>query len=133
MLRKVLPFFSSLITFAFPLIAFAQEKGLVPCGPKNQQGNECTLQDLFGLFVGIYNFLLGMAGIVAFAFLIYGGIRMFLYSVDEEQLAAGKKTVIEALIGLAVVALAYVIVNTLLSALGVTKDYFGGAILRGAQ
>src|SRR3989338_11504894 len=119
------------IVFVLPLITFAQS-GIVPCGPEAARGADsaCKLEDLFKLLVGIYNFLLGMAGIVAFGFLIYGGIRMFLYSVDEENLAAGKKTVVEALIGLAIVALAYLLVNTLLTALGVDPgtigEYFSG-------
>ncbi len=122
----------SVAFFLLPIIAFAQDKGIVTCGP--QQEKLCELADLFKLLVGIYNFLLGMAGIVAFGFLIYGGIRMFLYSVDEENLAAGKKTIIEALIGLAIVAMAYLLVNTLLSALGVESstigDYFSGKNLQ---
>ncbi len=124
------------LLFFAPLIAFAQSNGIVPCGPEAARGNnaDCQLEDLFKLLVGIYNFLLGMAGLVAFAFLIYGGVRMFLYSVDEESLAAGKKTVVEALIGLAIVATAYLLVNTLLTALGVSDPgsyfsktkFFGG-------
>lgn len=110
---------------ASPLNAFAA--GIVKCGIPG--GNPCKLSDLFELLVGIYNFLLGMAGIVAFAFLIYGGIKMFLYSVDEEQLASGKKTVIEALIGLAIVAMAYILVNTLLTVLGYTD---AGSVFSGS-
>lgn len=128
----------SVIVFLFPLIAFAQN-GIVPCGPEAARGPDaaCKLEDLFTLLVGIYNFLLGMAGLVAFGFLIYGGVRMFLYSVDEENLAAGKKTIVEALIGLAIVAMAYLLVNTLLAALGVESgaigEYFGGSILQGGK
>ncbi len=110
-----------------PIAAHAQ---LVKCGPSGQGGAyaECSIDDFFGLFVNVFNWLLGMSAVVAFIFLIYGGIRMFLYSVDEEHLAAGKKTVIEALIGLAIVLLAYILVNTLLVALGVKTpaDYFSG-------
>lgn len=121
------------ITFSRFLPA-ALYSGIVPCGPQPGQ-TPCELKDLFGLLVGIYNFLLGMAGIVAFGFLIYGGVKMFLYSVDEEQLASGKKTIGEALIGLAIVAMAYLIVNTLLAALGVEDagSYFSGAKLLGGQ
>lgn len=118
-----------------PSLAYAQ--GLVPCGPAGQTvpGQEsqegCTLKDLFTLIVNIYNYLLGMAGIVAFGFLIYGGVQMLLFSVDEEKVKSGKSTVTEALIGLAVILLAYVIVNTLLTALGITEGastYFSGSI-----
>lgn len=121
--------------FVLPLITFAQN-GIVPCGPEAARDADaaCKIEDLFKLLVGVYNFLLGMAGIVAFGFLIYGGIRMFLYSVDEENLAVGKKTVVEALIGLAIVALAYLLVNTLLTALGVNSgtidEYFSGKNLQ---
>lgn len=121
------------IAVSAPLIVFAQESsGIVKCGP--QQGRLCELKDLFELLVGIYNFLLGMAGIVAFALLIWGGVQMLLYSVDEEMLKKGKSTVIQALIGLAVILLAYVVVNTLLSVLGVdggAGGFFSGARLLG--
>ncbi len=119
----------------FPLVTFAQRSGIVPCGPEEGgsggEGNVsgCELNDLFGLLVGIYNFLLGMAGIVAFGFLIYGGIQILLYSTSEENLKAGKSTVIQALIGLAIIALAYIVVNTLLSVLGVSDDYLGSNLL----
>ena len=130
--RVVLP----VLLFFAPLIVFAEDNGIVPCGPQKGQ-TPCELKDLFGLLVAIYNFLLGMAGLVAFGFLIYGGVRMFLYSVDEENLAAGKKTIIEALIGLAIVAMAYLLVNTLLTALGVESGtigkYFSGSILTGGK
>lgn len=110
----------------FPLIARAD---IVTCGP--QQGTECTIKDIFVLLVGIYNFLLSMAAIVAFGFLIYGAIQMFLYSADENSIANGKQTIMQALIGLAITALAYILVNTLVTALGLTTgagDFFGGKI-----
>ncbi|HSX24826.1 MAG TPA: pilin [Candidatus Andersenbacteria bacterium] len=119
--------YAFVIVVLLPIITHAQ---LVKCGPTNQGYNlePCTIDDFFGLFVTIFNWLLGMSAIVAFIFLIYGGIRMFLYSVDEEHLAAGKKTVIEAVIGLAIILLAYVLVNTLMVAIGVKNpsDYFSG-------
>lgn len=134
MYSKIFSRLIPLIVLIVPVIAFAQggDNGIVSCGP--QQDKLCELKDLFGLLVGIYNFLLGMAGLVAFAFLVYGGIRMFFYSVDEENLAVGKKTVLEALIGLAIIAAAYVLVNTLLTALGLETetigDYFSGKNLK---
>ena len=118
MKKSFLPFILLGVFLLAPVFVYAQDTGLVQCGP--QQDTWCELKDLFGLIVRIYNFLLGMAGIVAFGFLIYGGVQMFLFSVDEEHLKNGKSTVIQALIGLSVVALAYIIVNTLLIALGIT-------------
>ncbi len=128
-----------LFVWFMPIVAYAQgQGGLVPCGPTSPNpaagySNEpCTIGDIFNLLINIFNFLLGMGAIVAFMFLIYGGIRMFLYSVDEAHLAEGKKTVIEALIGLAIIALAYVLVNTLLTVLGLTNttQYFDGTYVK---
>ena len=129
--------------FLLPVTTYAQDRqGIVPCGPEEGGSSAdnvsgCTLDHLFGLFVAVYNFLLGMAGIVALGFLIYGGIQMLMYSVDEDKLASGKKTVIEALIGLAIVALGYIVVNTLLSALGLQgegffngENFFNGNVAR---
>lgn len=133
MIRKI--WFISLGAF-LPFIARAQDNGIVPCGPKGQQGNECTIKDIFTLLVDIYNFLLATAGVVAFGFLIYGGVQMLLYSVDEEHLASGKRTVMQALIGLAIVALAYIVVNTLLSALGLNEGaggFFDGTKFLGTK
>ncbi len=118
-----------------PSVARAQnESSIVKCGPGFPKG-ECTIQDIFILLVDIYNYLLGAAAVVAFGLLIYGAVQMFLYTVDEEYLASGKKTVMQALIGLAITALAYVIVNTLLSALGLAgsdaSDLFRGTKLLG--
>lgn len=145
-IRKIISSFLILAmgVWAIPTVvsAQAQRSGLVPCGPEGGASgsgpganvSNCTIQDLFGLLVNIYNYLLGLAGLVAFGFLIYGGIQMFFYSVDEEKLASGKKTVIEALIGIAIVLLAYIIVNTLLVALGVSdpQQYFNGGLFGGA-
>lgn len=117
--------YACMVVLFIPLITQA---ALVNCGPNGGGTEPCTITDFFQLFVNIFNYLLGMGAIVAFIFLIYGGIRMFLYSIDESNLAAGKKTIVEALIGLAIILLAYVLINTLLVALGVTKpqDYFNG-------
>jgi Type IV secretion system pilin len=136
MKKYVVRLSSILLTGIFPILAYAQSSsGLVKCGP---QGNQqwCELKDLFELLIGIYNFLLGMAGIVAFGLLIWGGIQMLLYSVDEEHVKQGKSTVLQALIGLAIILLAYIVVNTLLVVLGVTDGpggYFSGAKFLGGS
>lgn len=111
------------------LLPLSARADIVTCGP--QQGKECTIKDIFVLLVDIYNFLLSMAAIVAFGFLIYGAIQMFLYSADENSIANGKQAIKQALIGLAITALAYILVNTLVTALGLTTgagEFFGGNI-----
>ncbi|MEK7499982.1 MAG: hypothetical protein AAB649_05250 [Patescibacteria group bacterium] len=133
-MKRFATYFFAILTWMAPVLAYAAGSGIVKCGP--QQNKLCELKDLFDLLIGIYNFLLGMAGIVALGLLIYGGVQMLLYSVDEEHVKRGKSTITQALIGLAVILLAYIIVNTLLVALGVSDGpggYFSGAKFLGGK
>ncbi|MFA5967324.1 MAG: hypothetical protein WC805_02310 [Patescibacteria group bacterium] len=62
------------------------------------------------------NWAAGIAGAIAVAFLIYGG---FVYITGGEKGAEkAKPLIINAIIGLFVIALAFVIVNTVVGALG---------------
>ena len=93
----------------------ANQSGFVQC-----EGLHCTFQDLCDTFVKIYDWLLGMAGLVAILFIIYGGVRMIWFSYfaefpnQEEELASGKITITRAIFGLVIVAVAYLLVHTLL-------------------
>lgn len=117
------------LVFCFLLLALPVHAAIVPCN-----GLDCELSDFFELLVNIYNFLLGMAGMVALIFLIWGGIQMFLYHYFEhpqEILSGAKLTVTRAIFGLIVIATAYLVVNTVLVLLGVQcpQDYFTGSFL----
>lgn len=100
--------------------AYAQ---IIPCGfnPVNWKPlPNCTLNFLFVMFVRIFYWLLGMAAIVAFLFVVYGGVRMLWASYvgdfgnPEQEVANAKKTIGGALIGLIIILTAWLVVNTLL-------------------
>jgi hypothetical protein len=55
--------------------------------------------------------LLGLVGLVAVIFVIYGGAKFILSGGDPKQVEGARKTITYALIGLAVVIMAAVIVN----------------------
>ena len=81
----------------------------------------CGLSDLLEIPVKIYNWLLGLAALVALAFLLIGAGRMTYWGYMEDssaQLEAAKYTVRRTLAGFAIILLAYVIVNTLIILLG---------------
>ena len=98
-----------------PAFQVYAQSDFVPC-----DGLGCTFNDLCIMVTNIYNWLLGMAGLVAILLIIYGGVRMIWFSYfaefpnQEEELAAGKLTVTRAIFGLLIVATAYLLVNTLL-------------------
>lgn len=54
--------------------------------------------------------LLGIAGVLAFIFLLLGGIQWITSGGDKEAINKGRKKIVEALIGLAVVFSVYVVV-----------------------
>ena len=91
---------------------------LVPCGGPGQKA--CEVQDFFKLLTNIYNFFLGLGGLVALLFIIWGGVQMILGFLDggEHMVQAGKDTVKHGVIGLILLACGYLIVNTIIILLG---------------
>lgn len=103
-----------------------------PCDPMPETPTSCGVNDLLKLLVNIYNFLLGLAGLVAMLFIVFGGVRMLYFSYLENQaseLEAAKLTVSRAIGGLVIIALAYLLVNTALTMLGVARNSQVGELL----
>ncbi|HTL39342.1 MAG TPA: hypothetical protein VL306_00815 [Methylomirabilota bacterium] len=69
------------------------------------------------LLFAIENILLPIVGIIAILFVIIGGFQLITARGNEEQAEAGKKTLTNAIIGLVVVILSYVIVVVVINAL----------------
>ena len=74
-------------------------------------GVSCKSTDLSGIIVTILDFLLGIAFLVAVLMLVLGGFRYITSAGNEETAGKGKKTIFNALIGIAIVILSYVIVS----------------------
>lgn len=68
----------------------------------------------------VIEWVLGLAALLALLALIWGGIKMIIDFGGEESVKEGKKIIKWAIIGLLVVAGAYVIVRTVAGILGVT-------------
>ena len=71
-----------------------------------------------GTFSNIINTILYIAGVVAVAMLIFGGIRFMVSRGDKDKVQKAKNTVIYAIIGLILVIFSYAIVNFIISATG---------------
>lgn len=84
------------------------------CIPNNPFGNsegivgKGTLGELASTVISI---LLGMAGIVAVIFVIIGGYQFMTARGNETQSTEGRKTVVNALIGLAIIIVSYAVVQ----------------------
>lgn len=67
--------------------------------------------DLLGLAVLILNFLILIAAILAIFYLIWAGIRYITAGVDDEQAKKARSAIYNAVIGIVVIILSYVIIQ----------------------
>jgi len=106
----------------------AVQAGIVTCDPT--QGGKliaCDLCALYDMVQTIINIAAG--GLVGFSVLalVIGGIRYITSAGNENLIATGKKTMQFAIAGIVVVSLAFVIIQTVFSALtGNTGGIFSG-------
>lgn len=82
------------------------------------EGMPTQLVGVDGSFSNVINTILYVAGIVAVAMLIIGGIRFMISRGDKDKVQKAKNTIIYAIIGLILVIFSYAIVNFIVSATG---------------
>lgn len=131
---KILHFAVSLFILIFAFYIPSVQAAIIPCG-----GLDCTVDHVIQLLVNIYNFLLGMAAIVAMFFLVVVAIKFIVSGafgsvpIDPTKgggsLADAKKQFQNVIIGFILIACAYLIVNTLLTILGVDRTSAVGQLL----
>lgn len=100
--------------------AFGLDPGLNPVA--EETGGETELLDLV---LRIINFFLGFLGILAVIMVIYGGIRYVTSAGNDEGVGAAKKIILYSVVGLIIVLLSFVIINTVISS-GVSTEPAGG-------
>jgi hypothetical protein len=95
-----------------PVISGPCQK-LVPCT------DDCKLSDIFVMIQNIVNCLVFISTIICLLFLVIGGL-LYIFSLgNPENLTKAKNTILWALGGLALVFLAWLIVNTVMQFMGV--------------
>lgn len=72
-----------------------------------------TVADPGAYIYEVFTFALGIVGIVALGFLVYGGIRYILSAGNPSALADAKSQMLAALIGIVLLLSSYLILNTL--------------------
>jgi uncharacterized membrane protein len=85
----------------------------VSCGQLNGISCNSSGSGLSDLIISIINIALGLAFLIAVAVLIYGGFLYIFDAGNEKSSAKGKKTIINAIIGLVIIILSYVIVSVI--------------------
>jgi hypothetical protein len=74
-------------------------------------GVRCNEGGLGQIFVTVINWALAIAFILAVLFLIFGGFRYILSGGNEESAKMGRQAIFNALIGIVIIVLSYVIVQ----------------------
>jgi hypothetical protein len=109
---------SFLFLFLFLIISpIAHGAGLVPCG---EAGNPCRLCHIFVMFNTVYTFVLRMVAIIATLMIVIGGMYFLLAGGRPEMLKRGKDILTAAAIGLLIIFGAWLIINTVFAAIGVS-------------
>lgn len=84
------------------------------CLPSDPTGISNGIQGgVGGLIIYIIDILLAFAAILSVLFIIIGGYKYIFSGVSEKSAESGKKTLINAIIGLVIIILSYAIITVL--------------------
>ena len=83
-------------------------------GSEECNKGETTIDSVWVMARDVINWILIAAGIIAVGFIIWAGIRYVISGGDAEKVKKAKNTLLYAIIGLLIAALALVIVNLVL-------------------
>ena len=97
------PLAAGALSLAMPAVALAQGN-VVPNAIR-------PVNNAINVVRGIVQFILVIAFIAAFVFLLIGGIRWIIAGGDEKAVAGARGTITAALIGLVIVLVAYAIIR----------------------
>lgn len=134
MTQKIISFVKLLIIsllFGAPSLVFAQgdvSRGLGSIRLLFPIGGIAGSQSLTGpggLIYRIISLLLLVAGAIAVLFVIVGGYQYITAAGNEEKSEKGKKTLVDAIIGVVVIVLAYVIINVIVNTVSGSGGLFG--------
>ncbi len=90
------------------------------------EGFRCAESSISEIFKTVAEWALGIAFILAVIFLIYGGFRYILAGGNEEGAKAGRTAIFNALIGIVIIVLSFIVVQIVYNF--VSGDSSGGGI-----
>lgn len=112
----------AIVFFSFLLWApvLVEARGLVPCGGYKADGTReapCTVVDMFYLVARVTNWLIMMAGVYATFQIIGAGFWLTTTQGNEEAITKRKEAIMQAVIGMILVLMAFLFVNTAVNGL----------------
>lgn len=113
-ISQILSVVLGFVMLAMPFVVGAQEGLRVPDGGSFGLPNQASASDLI---IFIINIALAIAGLIAVFFLIIGGFRYITAAGNEDASEQAKKIILNAIIGIVVIILSFVIVRVISNAL----------------
>ena len=115
------------LLWAAPFLAFAQsgsgspsfDRGMTSISSYFPNSSAAGLNTITGLITFVIQTLLFFAGGVAVLFIIIGGFWYITSAGNEEQAEKGKNALINAIIGVVIIILSYVIVTVIANLVGI--------------
>jgi amino acid transporter len=111
---QAMQIFALVLTFSLALAPLAFAQFQTPNCGNTQLPCETSAS---ALILRIINIALGVAGLVAVLFLVIGGFRYITSAGNEETAEQAKKIITNAIIGIVVIILSFVIVRVISGAL----------------
>lgn len=102
------------IVLLVPVVAGAQDNGLVPCGYGD---NLCTTSHVVAFVAGLIDFLIKMLGVIAVIGLVVAGFRLVISAGKESEWTAAKNMFTNIVIGIVIILAAWLVVDTILRVL----------------
>ena len=105
---SLLPYVFSLLIIAAPAQLYAQDLYGLKDAKNINVGKE---DDLKGVVADVVNIVLGFLGIISVIIILFAGFKWMTAAGNEEQVSEAKKMLVQAVIGLGVVFLAWAIAS----------------------
>ncbi|HOX21806.1 MAG TPA: TrbC/VirB2 family protein [Candidatus Paceibacterota bacterium] len=114
--RKLLLTGLSLLGMGFPLLAQAQGGFLSGISADCYNMGNCNFCDIGKVITNVFNFLRNDIALpLAVLMIVYGGVMMIFSAGSSSRVASGRKILMSAIIGFAIVLGASLIINTALT------------------
>ncbi len=110
-MNKKLMSLASVVVGFLPVAAMAQLTG-TPTPPGTAQG------DLASVILNIINYVLAIVGVIALAYLIFGGFKYITAGGNEDSVDDAKAIIRNAIIGIIVIGVAAAAVNFVIRGVG---------------
>lgn len=113
------------IGFLFTAVGVAQPISALAVTEQSDGGITNPLGQNVGIddfLINVIQFLLGLSALLAFAALIYGGIRLVTSFGSDQNVKTGKSIILWAIVGMIVIILSYAILFTVANFLNVNAN-----------